>query len=87
MRRDGLARLIRMTTPPHRDESPLGVFTRFVHSQTFGSALLLLCTIAALALANSRWADAYFGLLYKKAGLSWETRGSPSRSSTGSTTS
>ena len=60
-----------MTGPPRRDDSPLGVFTRFVHSQTFGSALLLLSTIAALALANSQWADAYFGLLYKKAGLSW----------------
>jgi Na+:H+ antiporter, NhaA family len=60
-----------MTEPPRRDDSPLGVFTRFVHSQTFGSALLLLCTIAALALANSRWAEVYFGLLSTKAGLSW----------------
>ena len=35
------------------------------------SALLLLCTAAALAVANSRWAPTYFGLLYMRAGVSW----------------
>jgi NhaA family Na+:H+ antiporter len=47
------------------------VFTRFVHSQAFGSLLLLAATVAALALANSRWSDVYFGYLRTKVGLAW----------------
>jgi len=48
-----------------------GIFERFVHSEVSGSALLLVCTAAALALANSSVAEFYFGLLYTKVGLSW----------------
>jgi NhaA family Na+:H+ antiporter len=55
---------------PRRD-SPLGIFQRFVHSQSFSSALLLAATVAALLLANSRWAEAYFGLLHTEVGLAW----------------
>jgi Na+:H+ antiporter, NhaA family len=53
---------------PNRHE---GVFARFVHSQVTGSALLLLSTAVALALANSRWADRYLGLLSTKVGVVW----------------
>jgi len=48
-----------------------GVFERFVHSEVSGSALLLVCTAAALGLANSSFAEVYVGLLYTKVGLSW----------------
>jgi NhaA family Na+:H+ antiporter len=53
---------------PRRQE---GVFARFVHSQVTGSALLLLSTAVALALANSRWAETYLGLLSTKVGFVW----------------
>ena len=59
------------TPPPGRHDSSLGVFARFVHSQAFGSALLLAATLAALFLANSRWSDIYFGYLHTKVGLAW----------------
>jgi NhaA family Na+:H+ antiporter len=49
------------------------VFARFAHSQAFGSALLLAATVAALVLANSRWAGIYFGYLHAKVGFSWES--------------
>jgi Na+:H+ antiporter, NhaA family len=52
-------------------ESPLSVFARFAHSQSFGSALLLASTVAALVLANSRWSEVYFGYLHTKVGVSW----------------
>ncbi len=58
-------------SPQARDHSALGVFARFVHSQAFGSTLLLAATIAALLLANSRWSDIYFGYLHTKVGVSW----------------
>ena len=61
-----------MSTASHgRQDSALGVFARFVHSQAFGSALLLAATVAALILANSRWSDIYFGYLHTKVGLAW----------------
>ena len=60
-----------MTAPPARERSALGVFTRFAHSQAFGSTLLLGATVAALLLANSRWSDIYFGYLHTKVGLAW----------------
>ena len=47
------------------------MFARFVHSQAFGSALLLAATVAALLLANSRWSDIYFGYLHTKVGFAW----------------
>ncbi len=56
---------------PRRQDSAFGVFARFAHSQAFGSALLLAATVAALLLANSRWAEVYFGYLHTKVGLSW----------------
>jgi len=60
-----------MATPSGDRHHPQSIFDRFVHSQVTGSALLLVCTAAALALANSRWAATYFGLLYTKSGVSW----------------
>jgi NhaA family Na+:H+ antiporter len=60
-----------MTDTGARHDSALGVFARFAHSQAFGSALLLGATVAALFLANSRWAEVYFGYLHTKVGLSW----------------
>jgi NhaA family Na+:H+ antiporter len=54
-----------------RQDSALGVFARFVHSQAFGSALLLAATVAALILANSRWSEIYFGYLLTKVGFAW----------------
>ncbi|WP_076511717.1 Na+/H+ antiporter NhaA [Pseudacidovorax sp. RU35E] len=41
-------------------------FVRFLHIEAAGGAVLLVFTIAALFLSNSRWADALFGI--------WETR-------------
>ena len=60
-----------MASADRRSLSPLDIFTRFTHSQSFGSALLLAATVAALLLANSRWAEIYFGLLHTKVGFSW----------------
>jgi NhaA family Na+:H+ antiporter len=58
-------------TTSDRHGSSAGVFARFVHSQAFGSTLLLAATIAALLLANSRWSDIYFGYLHTKVGVAW----------------
>ncbi len=60
-----------MTAIERRAASPLDIFARFAHSQAFGSVLLLASTVAALLLANSRWADIYFGLLSTNVGLAW----------------
>ncbi len=60
-----------MATATRRHDDVKGIFERFVHSEVSGSALLLICTAAALGLANSSTAEAYFGLLYTKVGLSW----------------
>ncbi len=60
-----------MHTPARPDNSTLGIFTRFVRSQAGGSAILLAATVAALVLANSRWARIYVGLLDTKVGASW----------------
>jgi NhaA family Na+:H+ antiporter len=48
-----------------------GAFLRFVHSEVTGSVLLLVCTIGALAWANSPWAEAYFDLAHTKISISW----------------
>jgi NhaA family Na+:H+ antiporter len=53
------------------EEKRPNAFERFVHSEVFGSAVLLLCTIAALFLANSRWSETYLHLLHTKVGVSW----------------
>jgi Na+:H+ antiporter, NhaA family len=60
-----------MTAATGRQGTALGIFARFAHSQAFGSALLLVATAAALALANSRWAEIYVGFQHTKVGLSW----------------
>jgi NhaA family Na+:H+ antiporter len=43
-------------------------FTRFVKSGQFGGALLIVCTIASLLLANSPFADAYHAVWYARLG-------------------
>jgi len=48
-----------------------GYFEWFVHSEVTGSILLLVCTVVALACANSPWADSYFDLLHTYVGVSW----------------
>jgi len=48
-----------------------GMFERFVHSEVSGSIVLLLCTITALAWANSPWAESYFELAHTYIGVSW----------------
>ncbi len=48
-----------------------GMFEEFVHSEVFGSLLLLVCTVVALAWANSPWAGVYDDILHTKIGLSW----------------
>jgi NhaA family Na+:H+ antiporter len=52
----------------HKDE---GLFAWFFHSEISGGVVLLICTVVALALANSAWSDTYFHLLHTKIGLSW----------------
>ena len=60
-----------MATATRSHDDVNGIFERFVHSEVSGSALLLVCTAAALGLANSSASEVYFGLLYTKVGLSW----------------
>src|SRR3954452_2237281 len=44
---------------------------RFFNSEATGRILLLICTIAALAWANSPWSGLYFRLLDSKIGFTW----------------
>jgi len=60
-----------MTASRLAHSSDPGVFARFVHSQAFGSVLLLAATAAALVLANSRWSGLYFDLLHTEVGVAW----------------
>ena len=53
----------------HENNGPSGVFARFVHSEVTGSILLLVCTLAALAWANSPWSEHYFHLLHTQVGF------------------
>jgi Na+:H+ antiporter, NhaA family len=55
----------------HRTETAPGLFERFVHSEVFGSFVLLLCTVVALIWANSPWSDVYANILHTKIGVSW----------------
>lgn len=48
-----------------------GTFAWFLHSEVSGSVVLLACTLAALGLANSPWAESYFHILHTYVGLSW----------------
>jgi len=59
-----------MSGPVLLDRASSSVFARFVRSQVGGSALLLAATAAGLALANSPWAETYFGLLETEVGVS-----------------
>lgn len=50
------------TTPPRLKrslEAPAVLFGNFVQLKTSGSIVLILCTVAAMVWANSRWADSY----------------------------
>jgi NhaA family Na+:H+ antiporter len=49
----------------------LGMFERFVHSEASGSVVLMACTLAALAWANSPATGSYFALARTKIGVSW----------------
>jgi len=60
-----------MATPEKETSTVSRVFERFVHSEASGSVVLLLCTVAALAWANSSAAPAYEALLHTKIGVSW----------------
>ena len=54
------------------DDSPAqGAFTRFFKAEAAGSILLLAATLAALAWANSPWANLYDRLLHATFGISW----------------
>ena len=53
------------------DSTDHSVFQRFVHSEVTGSFLLLICSVVALAWANSPWADRYFELIGTYIGVSW----------------
>ncbi len=44
---------------------------RFFASEATGSILLLICTLTALAWANSAWSGAYFHILEAKIGFTW----------------
>ena len=48
-----------------RDDRTGRLFQEFFNTQAAGGALLVLCAAAALFIANSRWAEAYYHL--------WET--------------
>jgi NhaA family Na+:H+ antiporter len=48
-----------------------GHFESFFRSEVAGSVLLLACTVAALAWANSSLADSYFSLLSTYVGVGW----------------
>jgi NhaA family Na+:H+ antiporter len=52
-------------TPAPLAERLLGPFERFAARETSGGLVLLLCAVAAVVWANSRWADSYHHL--------WET--------------
>ena len=45
-------------------------FQGFIRDETTASVLLLICTVAALVLANSSWSEAYTALLHTRIGVS-----------------
>jgi NhaA family Na+:H+ antiporter len=47
------------------------MFNRFFHSEVSGSVVLMGCTIAALAWANSPWSQSYFDFTHIEVGFSW----------------
>ena len=61
-----------MTEPTAAPSSgPRGAFQRFFHSEATGGVLLLVCTIIALAWANSPWADLYERMLHLGIGITF----------------
>jgi NhaA family Na+:H+ antiporter len=60
-----------MVQPHSARKRPLDHFDWFFRSEVSGSVVLLLCTLAALFLANSPWSAAYLHLLHLKIGVSW----------------
>lgn len=53
------------------DDLSHGMFRRFFHSTVAGSVVLLVCTVIALAWANSPLSEYYFGWLHTHVGVSW----------------
>jgi NhaA family Na+:H+ antiporter len=53
----------------HAFERVLGPFEEFIHNQTTAGALLMVCALAALALANSPLAEPYLHLLHTPMGV------------------
>lgn len=49
----------------------VGPVSRFMHVEAAGGVVLLACTIAALVLANSPWADGFLGIWKTKVGIKW----------------
>jgi NhaA family Na+:H+ antiporter len=47
------------------------MFNRFFHSEVSGSVVLMACSVAALAWANSPWSQSYFDFTRVKVGVSW----------------
>jgi NhaA family Na+:H+ antiporter len=60
-----------MSEPSHANDTHLGLFDRFLHSEVSGSIILLACTLVALIWANSPWAEVYSHILHTKIGISW----------------
>jgi NhaA family Na+:H+ antiporter len=60
-----------MSEQSHSAGTHPGLFGRFLHSEVFGSVILLGCTLIALVWANSPWSDAYSHILHTKVGISW----------------
>ncbi|HUP19039.1 MAG TPA: Na+/H+ antiporter NhaA [Gemmatimonadota bacterium] len=57
--------------PRRRFSGPLDAFQRFAQLEASGGILLLACAIAALVLANTPWADAYFGFWQSHLRIGW----------------
>jgi NhaA family Na+:H+ antiporter len=60
-----------MSSQPPSTETNQGLFERFLHSEVFGSIILLACTLVAIVWANSPWSETYTHILHTKIGVSW----------------
>ena len=56
--------------PPSRIQRILSPFQRFAATESSGGIVLILCTVAALVLANSPWAEAFHRLWTTELGVS-----------------
>ena len=54
-----------------RNEKPGNVFSWFFHWEAAGSIILLVCSVGALAWANSPWFESYFHLQHTKISVAW----------------